>query len=91
MKQTHFNDLKHNLTDHDIELILSIVGHRCRVPTINRLRSILRYSPSLIPAYGIFTRLVKETSAQGLAQWSYIAGQSYTDEIRTLRNCILNG
>lgn len=87
MKQQNLNTEKTNLTTSDIDQILGIVGHRCRVKTVNRLRSILTYSPSLIPSYGIFDRLMKDTNGE----WSYCAGQSYPDEIRTLRECILEG
>jgi len=75
------------LTENDINQIVAIVTHRCRIKTINRVRSILTYSPSLIPNYGIFERLTKDDKGN----WSYCAGQSYPDEIRTLRDCILNG
>lgn len=81
-----FNDIKTQLTESDIDAIVSIVGYRCRIKTVNRIRSILTYSPSLIPSYGIFERLWKDEKG-----WEYCAGQSYTDEIKTLRDCILNG
>jgi len=82
-----FNTLKTELTESDISAILSIVGYRCREKTYNRLRSILKYGPSSIPTYGIFDRLTKAVDGS----WEYTAGQSYPDEIRTLRDCILNG
>jgi len=82
----HFNELKDILTESDIDDIVGLVGHGCRTKTKNRLRSILTYGRSTIPAYGIFTRLVKDADC-----WEYIAGQSYPDEIRALRECILNG
>ena len=85
--EASFNKLKTELTESDIDAIVSIVGYRCRIKTYNRLRSILKYSPSLIPNYGIFERLTKNDRGQ----WEYCAGQSYPDEIRTLRDCILNG
>lgn len=81
-----FNDLKNQLSEQDIDQIIEIVGHRCRVKTCNRLRSILTYSPSLIQTYGILERLTKEHG-----RWSYCAGQSYPDEIKTLREIILKG
>ena len=86
MTQKNFNDQKKNLTDKDIEQILAIVGYRCRLKTFNRLKSILTYGRSTIPNYGIFDRLIKENG-----QWHYVAGQSWPDEIRTLRECILKG
>lgn len=81
-----FNDLKNQLSEQDIDQIIEIVGYRCRVKTCNRIRSILTYSPSLIPTYGILERLTKENGG-----WSYCAGQSYPDEIKTLREIILKG
>lgn len=82
-----FNDLKNNLSTKDIEQILSIISKRCRLKTINRLRSLLTYGTSTIAYYGIFERLTKEPDNT----WFYCAGQSYPDEIRTLRELILKG
>ena len=84
LRQESFNDLKTKLTELDIEQIVNIVGYRCRVKTVNRLTSILKYGPNSIGTYGILSRLVKESGC-----WKYIAGQSYTDEIRVVRDCIL--
>ena len=39
-----------------------------------------------MPTYGILERLTKEGE-----DWSYRAGQSYPDEIRTIREIILEG
>lgn len=86
MIQKNFNNQKKNLTDKDIEQILAIVGYRCRIKTHKRLESILKYGLHTIPCYGIFERLLKEGNT-----WEYVAGQSYVDEIRTLRECILKG
>ena len=74
---------KRELTEQDITDIIAIVGHGCRQKTKARLRSILTYGTSSIDSYGIFGRLMCDSS------WHYVAGQSYTDEIRTLRDCIL--
>lgn len=84
--QKSFNDLKSKLSEQDIDEIVSIVGYRTRAKTCVRLRSILTYGTHTIPSYGIFSRLIKEDG-----RWTYISGQSYVDEIRTLRGCILNG
>lgn len=82
-----FNDLKMQLTESDIDAILAIIGKGCRDKTKNRLRSILTYAKSTIPAYGIFSRLYRDDTGM----WEYCAGQSYADEIRILRESILNG
>ena len=90
-KQENLNTLKDKLTEQDINEIIAIVGYRCRIKTLNRLRSILTYSPSSIGNYGIYDRLMKEESPTkpGVYGWFYCAGQSYTDEIRTVKDCIL--
>jgi hypothetical protein len=85
MKQLSFNDLKTELTENDIDQIIGILGRRCREKTKNRLRSILTYSPSMVDSVGILERLIKEEG-----KWFYIAGQSYPEEIRIVRECILN-
>ena len=84
--QKNFNNQKANLTEKDIDAILKIIGYRCRVKTINRLRSILTYNKSLIPEYGILSRLILDEHG-----WHYCSGQDYTSEIKIIRDCILKG
>ena len=84
MKQLNFNTEKGHLSEMDIQEILTIVAYRCRIKTHKRLESILKYSSSTLPGYGIFGRLIKENG-----KWIYIAGQSYTDEIRAVRELML--
>ena len=84
MKQENLNTLKSQLTEEDINALIDIIGHRCRIPTIQRLRSILTYHSSSIQNFGILDRVIKEDG-----KWFYCAGQSYPDEIRTVRECIL--
>ena len=86
MKQLNFNNQRGNLSENDIDAIIELIGHRCRVPTIRRLRSMLTYGRDAIPHYGILERLMKDDNG-----WSYCAGQSYPDEIKTIRNIILEG
>lgn len=85
MKEINFNDHKNSLTEKDIDQIIEVIGSRCRVNTIIRLRNNLTFSRAMIPTYGILSRLTKERG-----EWGYCAGQSYPDEIRTVRNIILN-
>jgi hypothetical protein len=80
-----FNNLKSNLSDQDIDELVSIIGHRCREKTRRRIRGALKYGASRIPMAGILDRLTKEPYG-----WQYFAGQSYPDEIRVLRQLILN-
>lgn len=74
------------LNESDIDAIVAIVGERCRQATKARLRSILTYWASTIPNYGIMGRLIWDGK-----RWEYIAGQYYTGELKTLRECILKG
>lgn len=82
-----FNEIKSNLEEKDIDQILEIVGYRCRVGTIRRMRSMLTYAVNTIPNYGILERLTRDD----WGHWSYCAGQSYPDEIRTIKKIILEG
>ena len=84
MPQLNLNTEKAKLTESDIDQILSIITKHSRLKTYNRLRSILTYSASKLDNYGIYNLLIKEACV-----WSYCSGQSYTDDIRTLRECIL--
>lgn len=84
MKQINFNNAKGELTEDDVDQIVSIVGSRCRLKTVQRLRAIITYMPHMIQSYGILERLIKENGT-----WTYVAGQSYPDEIKTVRECIL--
>ncbi len=86
MKQLNFNNQKEKLTENDIDQLVEVIGSRCQVKTVNRLRSMLTYGRSTIPSFGILERLIKENG-----KWGYCAGQSYTDEIKTVRNIILEG
>lgn len=85
-KQENFNNLREELTYADISQITNLVCTKCKSKTRNRVKSLLTYSLSLVPFYGIFDRLIRENG-----EWSYCAGQSYPDEIRTLREIILKG
>lgn len=85
MKQQNFNNTKGNFTTEDIEQILNIIGHGCRDNTRKRLRSVITYSGSVIPNYGILERLIKEGDT-----WTYVAGQDYRAEMKILRDAILN-
>jgi len=80
-----FNDLKGELTESDIDNLVTLLGKHCRLGTLQRLRSCLTYGASRIASYGILERLVKEENGA----WSYCAGQSYPDEIRTIREIII--
>lgn len=84
MKQINFNNYREQLTQEDKEQIIDAITPRCRVNTINRLRSILAYDASKIPHFGILQRLVKENN-----KWQYIVGQYAPPELQTIRDIFL--
>ena len=77
------------LTDHQQAEILSIIGKGCRADTKDRLSRRLRMPLALFPIYGIFSRLIIADDNDRAPY--YICGQSWTDEMQTLRKLILKG
>jgi hypothetical protein len=86
MNQKNFNNCKSNFELTDVYALASIIGHGCSQKTKDRLISTLIYETAKIPSYGILERLMFENF-----EWRYTAGQSYVDEIKTIRNIILRG
>jgi hypothetical protein len=84
MKDITFNDYKFQITEKDIDQILAVIGKGCHLKTLIKLKSVLTYGKHRIPFYGILERLTKEND-----EWFYCAGQSYPDEIRTIRELLL--
>lgn len=71
------------LAENEINELMVIFGKGCRERTKRHLRSVLTYGLHGLPHYGIFNRVHLEPRV------SYCAGQSYPDEIRTVRDCLL--
>lgn len=86
MEQINFNNHRDKLTESDKQEIFELLGKRLREKNARRLKSMLNYGLQCIPHYGILNRLYKDQYG-----WQYCAGQSYPDEIRTVRNIIING
>ena len=64
--------------------ILSFVGKGCRKNTKESLNRKLNFPLSLWKDYGIYTRIfLSESGAE------YCCGQSWNEEMHTLRQCIL--
>jgi type II secretory pathway component GspD/PulD (secretin) len=82
--QINFNNYRDQLNENDVEQIVELICQRCRIATYNDVRKALTHHLSLIPHLGIFERLIKENG-----KWRYIAGQSYPDEIRNVRELII--
>lgn len=75
------------LTDKQKESLFNLFGKGCRQKNRERLWRRLDMSLSLWPNYGIFGRVHLEDDGR----FSYCAGQSYPDEVRTVRELILKG
>lgn len=71
------------LTESEIDEMVMIFGKHCREKTVRRLRSVCTYLTG-VENVGIFERVHLENG-----HVSYCAGQSYPDEIRTVRKCLL--
>ena len=84
MKQINFNNYKEKMTEKDKEEIFEILAEGTRQKTRELLAKRLDKHLDLIPEFGILNRLIKEDYG-----WNYCAGQSYPDEIRTVRKIIL--
>ena len=82
--EINFNDAKFALSEEDENQLVDIIGYRCSWKTKARIRRRLENS-DVLPFASIFNRLVRKGD-----EWRYQAGQSYTDEIRTIREIILD-
>lgn len=82
-------DSQPTLTDHQQTEILSIIGKGCRAETKARLSRRLQLPLALFPSYGIFSRLIIADDSDRAPY--YICGQSWADEMQTLRKLILKG
>ena len=92
--QVNFNTKKHSLNEDDLNQLTKIIGMKCGTKTRFRIRNMIARYPSAIKEYGIFERIVADTyiGINGhVRSWHYIPGQSYNDEIRTIRNLIIRG
>jgi hypothetical protein len=65
--------------------LLSLIRGRCRTEMVSRLARRLAM-PGVIERVGLFNRVRFDVDTN---TWSYCAGQSYTDEIRWVREFLL--
>ena len=77
-------DLPTTLTETEQTMIVYEIGKGCRQKTKDKLRRMVSLPLSLWNNYGIYSRM---TFKNGLPE--YICGQSWTDEMRTLRECLI--
>lgn len=87
MKDNLYNIIQNNLelSENERLNLAGFLSYRCREKTYKRLKSICLYGLHTIELCGILRRL--ELNAD--ETWSYCAGQSYTDEMRTVREVVL--
>lgn len=74
------------LTENQQAAILEFVGKGCRLKTKASLKMRLSLPLSVWQDYGIYSRIIlsDEYGAE------YVCGQSWNDEMRTLRECMIN-
>ena len=73
------------LTEAQQAAILGFVGKGCRANTKQNLARRLRLPLSLWKDYGIYSRIIFDDKYGA----TYCCGQSWVDEMRTLRDCML--
>lgn len=86
MNYNLYNAIENNatLTDSQKAGLLSLVGKRCSQTTKGRLAQALTADLGEWKNFGIYRRVDLSNG-----EVSYICGQSWSDEMRTLRKCIL--
>lgn len=72
------------LSEEDIDSLMQLLTSRCNPRTKHAVRTALMYLYGE-KSHGIYERIIKDPKS---GRWSYIAGQSYTDEIRTVRSLL---
>ena len=87
MEKNLYNLISNNvkITDEQLENLALFLGKGCREKTKKRLLSVCKYGLFSVELCGILRRVALEPDNT----WSYCAGQSYPDEIRTVRGVIL--
>lgn len=87
MKQinlTHAISGHYKLSEEDIDNLMQLLTSRCNPRTKYAVRAALR-NIQLEKSHGIYERVVKVPK---IGRWQYVAGQSYPDEIRTVRSLL---
>lgn len=72
-----------SLTEQEQSDLFDLLTERCKEKTKRMLARTLRCVPD-VQNYGIYQRVLLEKNMV-----SYCAGQSYPDEIRTVRECLI--
>ena len=80
-----FSEGTHALTEAQKADIVAMVGKRCRSSTKDRLARMLDLPLAIWQKHGLYSRVILDADGA-----SYICGQSWHDEMRRLRYCMLN-
>ena len=83
--EAKFKDGQRYLTESEQSSLYILLAKGCREKTRARLSRMIELPLALWEDYGIYRRVSFDNG-----QAEYCAGQSYTDEIRTVRELILN-
>jgi len=79
---------KKSLTDNEIDDLVSLLGKGCRAKRKAQIRMELEYTPD-IESFGIYGRVLVTEDINGKQYGaSYCAGQDYTSELATVRECL---
>lgn len=78
-------DVQIDLSNDQVDELVKMIGYRCRHDTKAKLRRRLELPLALLRNHGIYGRVVITENG-----CDYICGQSWDDEMRTLRECLIN-
>ena len=74
----------YQLSEEDIDSLMQLLTSRCNPRTKGAVRTTLMYLQGG-KSHGIYERVIKNPKS---GRWQYVAGQSYPDEIRTVRSLL---
>lgn len=75
---------QYKLSGEDIDNLMQLLTSRCNARTKYAVRSTLE-NITEHKMYGIYERVIKVPK---IGRWQYVAGQSYPDEIATVRSLL---
>lgn len=78
-------DVQIDLSNDQVDELVKMIGYRCRHDTKAKLRRRLELPLALLRNHGIYGRVVITENG-----CTYYCGQSWDDEMRTLRECLIN-
>jgi len=70
----------------DVDGLVSMITYRCKQKTVDKLKRRLTTQALLLKHHGIYDRMTYKENG-----WEYNCGQSWNDEMRTIRECLIDG